>query len=276
MSTNDALLNRIAKVERELRFWRIGGTLAAVCIGLSMTVAAKSKPETPSVIQAREFQLLGDDGAVRASLKTLGNSNTQLRLYDGSGKSEVAIIANEQRAIMQLTNDNQINSASIEAYARGGDVALSRQTGDGKALTQIVGGMEGSYVTLHPLKGDETRIPAKKKVEVSCSDEDRDSDNIEVTVGEEFTLSLCSNNTTGYGWSNPADINNIAVIKQVDHRYIQPSFENGPPPKGAPGNEVWDFKAIGKGQSTVSLKYSQPREGGEKAAQTFVLTVHVQ
>lgn len=148
MSTNDALLNRIAKVESELRIWRIGGTLAALCIALTVTVAANGNPETPSVIQAREFQLLGDDGAVRASLKTLGSSNTQLRLYDGSGKSEVSIVANDQRAIMQLTNDNRINSASIEAYARGGSVGLSRQTGDVKALTHMVGGTEGSYVRL--------------------------------------------------------------------------------------------------------------------------------
>jgi len=159
MSTNDALLNRIAKVESELRIWRVCGTLAALCIALTLTVAANGNPETPSVIQAREFQLLGDDGAVRASLKTLGNSNTQLRLFDGSGKSEVSIIANDQRAIMQLTNDNRINSASIEAYARGGSVGLSRQTGDGKALTHIVGGTEGSHVNFQPLKGDETRIP---------------------------------------------------------------------------------------------------------------------
>ena len=159
MSSNDALLDRVAKVERELRFWRIGGTLSALCVALTVTVAANGIPEAPSVIQAREFQLLGDDGAVRASLKTLGNSNTQLRLYDGSGKSEISIIANDQRAIMQLTNDNRINSASIEAYAHGGSVGLSRQTGDGKALTNIVGGTEGSYVKLQPLKGDETRIP---------------------------------------------------------------------------------------------------------------------
>lgn len=153
--------NRMAKVERELRIWRIVGTIAALCIALTVTVAANGTPETRSVIQAREFQLMGDDGAVRASLKTLGNSNTQLRLYDGSGKSEVSIVANDQRAIMQLSNDNRINSATIEAYARGGSLGLSRQTGDGKALTHIVGGTEGSYVKIHPLKGDEIRIPGE-------------------------------------------------------------------------------------------------------------------
>lgn len=161
MSTNDALLHRIAKVEGELRIWRIGGTAAALCIALTVTVAANRNPETPSVIKAREFQLVGDDDAVRASLKTLGNSNTQLRLSDGSGKSEVSIIANEQRAIMQLTNDNRINTASIEAYERGGSVGLSRQTGDEKALTHIVGGAEGAFVKLQPLNGDKTRIPTE-------------------------------------------------------------------------------------------------------------------
>ncbi|MCD6567992.1 MAG: protease inhibitor I42 family protein [Dehalococcoidia bacterium] len=44
---------------------------------------------------------------------------------------------------------------------------------------------------------------------------------------------------------------------------------------GAPGKEVWTFEALEKGSSTISMEYSQPWEGGEKAAQTFSLTVVV-
>ncbi|PHQ33227.1 hypothetical protein [Rhodopirellula bahusiensis] len=58
-----------------------------------------------------------------------------------------------------LTNDNRINSASIEAYAHGGSVGLSRQTGEGKALTHIVGDTEGSYVKIQRLEGEETYLP---------------------------------------------------------------------------------------------------------------------
>jgi hypothetical protein len=55
---------------------------------------------------------------------------------------------------------------------------------------------------------------------------------IDVAVGDEFKMSLCSNPTTGFQWSEQAD--------------------------------------------TVSVEYSRPREGGEKAAWTFVMSVVVE
>ncbi len=102
MSENDALQNLVTKVERELRFWQVGRTFSLLCVILAFTVAANDNPGMPQVLQARESQLVDEIGTVRATLKTLGASNTQLRLYGGFGKSEVAIGANEQRAIVEL------------------------------------------------------------------------------------------------------------------------------------------------------------------------------
>ncbi|TWU27938.1 hypothetical protein [Novipirellula artificiosorum] len=160
MSEQNFLLNRLAKIEREVRIWRIFALLSMGCIAVAVTMGASSKPEIPQVLRAKEFQLVDDSGTIRATLKTLGNS-TQLRMHDGSKKSEVAIIANDSNAIVDLTNDNRINSANIEAYASGGSIGLSRRTGNGKALTHIVGGTEGSFVKLQPLKGNEILIPAE-------------------------------------------------------------------------------------------------------------------
>jgi len=44
---------------------------------------------------------------------------------------------------------------------------------------------------------------------------------------------------------------------------------------GAPGEEVWTFKALKKGTSTIALEYSRPWEGGEKGEWTLNLTVIV-
>ncbi len=85
MIAQDVLLSRVNRIESELRFWRIAGTCAILSMFLVITAAATSKREVPDVIQAREFQLVGEDGKIRAELKTLGNDNTQLRLYDGVG-----------------------------------------------------------------------------------------------------------------------------------------------------------------------------------------------
>ncbi|MCW5213474.1 protease inhibitor I42 family protein [Desulfobulbus sp. TB] len=119
---------------------------------------------------------------------------------------------------------------------------------------------------------------SNKQVEVGCDEKFLNnkemSKDITVAVGDEFTLSLCSNATTGYSWSEQANISDTGAIQQVDHAYIAPPVKN-PPVMGAAGKEVWTFKAMKKGQNTVYLEYGQPWEGGEKA-QKFILTVHVQ
>jgi predicted secreted protein len=65
------------------------------------------------------------------------------------------------------------------------------------------------------------------------------------------------------------------MLEEVDHQFMLPGSEP-PPPPGTPGQDVWTFKALKAGESTVSIAYSQPWEGGEKGTWTFVLSVSVQ
>jgi predicted secreted protein len=60
--------------------------------------------------------------------------------------------------------------------------------------------------------------------------------------------------------------------KQVDQKY-EPPEEGGM--VGASGKEIRTFKALKKGESSISMEYSQPWDGGTKAAETFELTVLV-
>jgi len=101
------------------------------------------------------------------------------------------------------------------------------------------------------------------------------SEEVEVASGESFTVTLCSNPTTGFQWAE-AQISDPATIEQIDHQFTPPAYTDGSPPApGSPGKEVWTFKALKPGDSTVSMEYNQPWEGGMKAAWTFVLTVVV-
>jgi inhibitor of cysteine peptidase len=99
---------------------------------------------------------------------------------------------------------------------------------------------------------------------------------VEVAVGDSFTVTLCSNPSTGLRWAELAEIGDPTVVEQVDHRFVS-SSERGkkPPPPGTPGEEVWTFKALKESKSTLSVEYGQPWEGGTKADWTFVLTVVV-
>jgi inhibitor of cysteine peptidase len=119
--------------------------------------------------------------------------------------------------------------------------------------------------------------PAAKQasVEVSCDDfsqQNHITRQVAVGAGGTLTLTLCSNQTTGFAWSETAQISDQSVLQQTDHRFVSPEAEGV---VGAAGKEVWTFNALKKGTSTVSVEYSRPWEGGEKGVWTFNLTVTV-
>jgi len=110
-------------------------------------------------------------------------------------------------------------------------------------------------------------------VEVSCDDFMKDkhiAKEVQVPADGSLTVTLCSNPTTGFEWES-AEITDQAVLQQTDHKFVPPE---GDVP-GAAGQEVWTFKPLKKGTSTVSMEYSRPWEGGEKGEWTFNLTVVV-
>ena len=96
---------------------------------------------------------------------------------------------------------------------------------------------------------------------------------IEMTVGGTLVITLESNPTTGFSWALVAN-SDETVVGEVDHEYV--ADETGETPMvGSGGVENWTFKALAKGESTISMEYSRPWEGGEKAVQTFDITVVV-
>ena len=124
-----------------------------------------------------------------------------------------------------------------------------------------------------------TGCAPKRGVEVGCvqfHESHHLTQDIKVVAGDEFVMRLCSNPTTGFRWSEQANISNREVVEQVGHEFVSPSDEDQPLLAGASGEEVWTFKALGEGVSTISVEYSRPWEGGEKATWTFVLSVTVQ
>ncbi len=119
--------------------------------------------------------------------------------------------------------------------------------------------------------------PVSKQVSVEASCDDfyklqHISKEVEVAVGDSFAVTLCSNPSTGFQWSETAQISDQAVLQLVDHKFMPPEKTGV---EGAPGQETWIFKALEKGTSVISMEYSRPWEGGEKGAWTFNLTVVV-
>ena len=94
------------------------------------------------------------------------------------------------------------------------------------------------------------------------------SEPITVKAGQNFTIKMESNPTTGYGWQLSKALDN--KISLVTNAYIPPDSKLC----GAGGHEIWTFKAIGEGQTEISMKYVRPWEK-DQPARTNVYTVIV-
>jgi inhibitor of cysteine peptidase len=119
-----------------------------------------------------------------------------------------------------------------------------------------------------------TAVASADSVEVSINDfngQNNITKEITVSAGGSFKVSLESNATTGFSWPEQAEIGNTAIVEQTDHEYVAPTSDL----MGAPGKEVWTFKALKKGTTVIAMQYSRPWEGGEQAEWTFNLTVTV-
>jgi inhibitor of cysteine peptidase len=91
-------------------------------------------------------------------------------------------------------------------------------------------------------------------------------------VGDTIVVTLGTNPTTGFTWPDIARIGSKEILQQTDHKLIILRQANN---VGAPGKDVWTFKANQKGTTTISLDYSRPWERGEKSEWTFEVTVRV-
>ncbi|MBA7647795.1 hypothetical protein ES703_55574 [subsurface metagenome] len=105
-------------------------------------------------------------------------------------------------------------------------------------------------------------------------DESHNGKKVEIAVAGTLTVTLESNPTTGFQWSESADISDQTVLEQVDHQFVSPPEDTGM--VGAPGKEVWTFKALKKGSSTISMEYRRPWEEDVEPGKTFTLSVVVE
>ena len=93
-----------------------------------------------------------------------------------------------------------------------------------------------------------------------------------VSNGTVLTVTLESNPTTGYSWTENATLSRSGVVQQSGHEYILPSQ----PIPGRGGQEVWTFKAVSPGTAVISMDYKRPFEPTNPPANTFNVTVTVQ
>ena len=108
--------------------------------------------------------------------------------------------------------------------------------------------------------------------EAAVNDANSTSSRITAKVGEDFTIKLPANLTTGYSW-RMGEIK-PAIVREVDYKYNQPV--NTQRLVGAGGEEVWIFNAVRTGRVTIHIEYVRPWEVDvppvKKADFTIIIT----
>lgn len=89
-------------------------------------------------------------------------------------------------------------------------------------------------------------------------------------VGQELTVTLGSNPTTGFQWAE-AEISEEFIIQEVSHLFVG-SGTNVP---GASGKDVWVFKALKSGTTTIFMSYDRPWVEEEIGYWTVHITVNI-
>jgi inhibitor of cysteine peptidase len=96
--------------------------------------------------------------------------------------------------------------------------------------------------------------PTNKALQVSMDDVLNQSivtQNVTLAVGNTLILKLGSNYSTPYRWTANTKIGDETILKQTSHEFEQPTIDT----LGAPGTEVWTFKALKPGITTITTYY---------------------
>lgn len=138
-------------------------------------------------------------------------------------------------------------------------------------LVVVIGIMAISALVVIAQTGTTTDVSNLVTVSVNAPLSGTTAVPVAVLAGNQFTIVLPSNQTTGYSWRMASQLNNN-VVRQLGNRYVEPS--EGMIGRG--GTELWTFKAVGKGTQTISMEYVRPWEQNAQPAKKRTFSVTVQ
>lgn len=94
---------------------------------------------------------------------------------------------------------------------------------------------------------------------------------IQCKINGGFSILLDSNPSTGYQWqlAHSAD---GKLLKFINSKYIPPKIELA----GAGGKEIWSFKALSIGQTTIVFEYMRPWEKDKEPVKSMTFSVNIQ
>lgn len=107
-------------------------------------------------------------------------------------------------------------------------------------------------------------------LQISCDDfrvTNHITKSVKIAKHGRLEVTLCSNPSTGYSWSDSARVRDHTIAWQTSHT----SLSSSSGAMGAPGQERWTFQGLREGTTNISFEYS--RSGGVGATGNWTFEV---
>lgn len=258
-------------------------TASATLVALAFTGAAVaasshegSAPAAPRTITV-SCQTFTNDGAVSETVTVASGTSVLLSLCSNPTTG--------YRWSEAVSSDPAVASVSGWVYeAPSGD----RLGASGNEHLTITTSAPGSVVITasygQPWEGGATsgwsieltlQVSDASQLAIGCDEFQATPDmttSVDLAAGSSLVLSLCSNPSTGFRWSDAAS-SDPAVASVSAWAYQELPSESGM--TGVAGAEHLTVDAHATGAAVITASYDQPWEGGEKGAWSLELTVNV-
>jgi hypothetical protein len=127
---------RLTRLEGKNRRLTIAMLVTGVAAALVVAVGMAGPEAVPEVVRAHKFELLDDNGKVRASLDLLRDQPT-LNLLDENGKLRVALSADNGGPSLALSDGNGRTRASLKVTENGSAFALTDENGISRLVLNV-------------------------------------------------------------------------------------------------------------------------------------------
>ena len=102
-----------------------------------------------------------------------------------------------------------------------------------------------------------TLLPVIRAADVYLTELDSDRRSLSLKIGDTLQVTLPSNPTTGYTWTD--DWSCKGILKRRGEKQYQP-FKREKHLVGSGGVEIFKYRVIGRGTTTLSFSYVRPWE----------------
>ncbi len=124
--------NRMESLEDQVRILKrmLFGVFGLVIVG--GLVAATTHRSVPDLIQAKRFEVVNEEGKVRARIYLTGGQEelgAMLQMHNKEGLSVIQIATNSQGGQLEFFNGDGKNSVSMNTRGAGGSLQIRNDTG---------------------------------------------------------------------------------------------------------------------------------------------------